>query len=90
MSSELIAIISVGVAFLSVGVAVLGLMWMIRRDMLNGQVTLRSEMRDGFASQSRQIAEQGRQIAALGQRMAHLEGLLEGLREAFRREPQAT
>ena len=83
MSSELIAIISVGVAFL-------GLMWMIRRDMLNGQVTLRSEMREGFESQSRQIAEQGRQIAALGQRMAHLEGLLEGLRESFRREAQAT
>ncbi len=90
MSSELIAIISVGVAFMSVGVAFLGLLWTIRRDMLNGQVTLRSEMRDGFASQSRQIAEQGRQIATLGQRMAHLEGLLEGLRESFRREPQAT
>ncbi len=41
-------------------------------------VTLRTDI----AKLSANLEDQGRQIAALRERMAHLEGLLEGLREA--------
>ena len=72
MSPEIIAIVSVGVALAGL--------------VLTGQRTLRVEL----AAQRQEIAtlrkDIGEEIAALRERMAHLEGLLEGLREAITRE----
>ena len=73
MSTELIAI-------LGVGVALAGL-------MLNGQYTLRAETQAEFQAVRTEMREefkaQRKDINGLLGRMAHLEGLLEGLREAI-------
>ena len=72
MSPEIVAIASVGVALAGL--------------ILTGQRAIRAEQ----AAQRREIAtlrkDIGEEIAALRERMAHLEGLLEGLREAITRE----
>lgn len=70
------------VAIASVGVALAGL-------ILTGQRAMRAEL----AAQRQEIAtlrkDIGEEVAALRERMAHLEGLLEGLREAITRERAA-
>jgi len=74
--TELIAIVGTGVAVASVVVA--------------GQRAMRAEVRDCFAAVDTRLADMGTRLAAVGhqqgelrERMAHLEGLLDGLREAI-------
>ena len=76
MSMELIAIISVGV--------------MLAGLILNGQHNLRKEMQAKFKAVHEDISALREEINGLREeinglreRMAHLEGLLEGLREAI-------
>ena len=75
MSPELIAIVSVGVALAGI--------------ILTSQRTILTDL----AAQRQEIATLRKDIsdgiAALRERMAHLEGLLEGLREAITRERAA-
>ena len=66
------------IAVVSVGVALAGL-------ILTGQRTIRADL----ASQRQGIAALREGFAALHERMAHLDGLLEGLREAITRERAA-
>ncbi len=74
--TELITIIGTGVAVASVVVA--------------GQRGMRAEMRDRFAAVDTRLAAMDTRLAAvehqqgeLWERMAHLEGLLDGLRKAI-------
>ena len=84
MSVELISVL---IAVVAVGVALAGL-------ILTGQRAVRSELADQrrgfgaeFAAQRKEFGERftalEQQIAELRERMAHLEGLLDGLREAI-------
>ena len=76
MSMELIALIGIGVTIISVGVALAAL-------ILNTQRNLRADMqaqRDETTAEFKALREV---IINLLERMAHLEGLLEGLREAI-------
>ena len=63
------------IAIVSVGVALAGL-------ILTGQRTIRVEL----AAQRQEIAALREDFTSLREWMAHLEGLLEGLREALTRE----
>lgn len=75
MSQELIAIIGFGIVLLGQGA------WHIRS--INGRID-RSDKRmdDSFSQVSDDFSDQAKQIGGLRERMAHLEGLLEGLKEA--------
>ncbi len=82
MSPEMIAIASVGAALAGL--------------ILTGQRAIRTELatqRQEIATLRKDIGEEVTalrgEIAALRERMAHLEGLLEGLREAITRERAA-
>ena len=66
------------IAVASVGVALAGL-------ILTGQRAIRTEL----AAQRQDIVALREGFAALRERMAHLAGLLEGLREAITRERAA-
>ena len=66
------------IAIVSVGVALAGL-------ILTGQ----RAMRQDFAALREDFAALRQDFAALCERLAHLEGLLEGLREAITRERAA-
>ncbi len=66
------------IAIVSVGVALAGI-------ILTGQRAIRAEQ----AVQRQEIAALREDFATLRERMAHLEGLLEGLREAITRERAA-
>ena len=75
MSPELIAIASVGVALAGL--------------ILTGQRTIRTELaaqRQEIAALRDDLTALREDFAVLRERMAHLEGLLEGLREAITRE----
>ena len=76
MSGEIIAIVSA-----STGMAALmiGLFAWLRSDMIKGEERLRGDVKQ---VESRLGAVES-QIGELRERMAHLEGLLEGLREAI-------
>ena len=65
MTMELIAFITVGIAIITVGVGLAGL-------ILNGQRNQREDMKSVQ-----------KEITGLRERMAHLEGLLEGLRDVI-------
>lgn len=65
MTMELIALITVGVAIITVGIGLAGL-------ILNGQRNQREDMKSVQ-----------KEITGLRERMAHLEGLLEGLRDVI-------
>lgn len=91
MSGEIIAIITVGVALAGLNLASFRA---LRSEMRSGFGSLRSEMRSGFGSlRSEMGSENGSlrselvairaEITALRERMAHLDGLLGGLREAI-------
>ena len=80
MSTELIAIISVGVALAGLFMTAGGLMLTIHHNS-------RKEMRDEFKTQraetQAEFKAQREIITNLLERMARVEGLLEGLREVF-------
>lgn len=67
--TELIATIGTGVAVASVVVA--------------GQRGIRAELRDRFTAVDARLTAIERQHGELRERIAHLEGLLDGLREAI-------
>ena len=71
-------IISLGSLILTVSLGLAGLILFQSR-------SIRSELR----AAARERGELQRQIGELRERMAHLEGLLEGLREAITRQPVA-
>ena len=80
MSVELISVL---IAVVAVGVTLAGL-------MLTGQRAIRAELakqRREMTNLRKEFGERftalGQQIAKLRERMAHLEGLLDGLREAI-------
>ena len=78
MSPEFIAIVSVGMTLAGL--------------ILTGQRAMRQEiatLREDFAALRQDFAALREDFAALCERMAHLEGLLEGLREAITRERAA-
>ena len=76
MSMELIALIGIGVTIISVGVALAAL-------ILNTQRNLRADMQAQRDEAKAEFKAQREVIINLLERMAHLEGLLEGLREAI-------
>ncbi len=76
MSQELIAIIGFGITVLGHGV------W-FSRTIGARMDSLENDVRDGFGQVSDDFASQSESIMTLRERMAHLEGLLEGLREAI-------
>ena len=87
MSIELIALIGIGVRLITIGIALATL-------ILNTQRNLRADMRAEFKvvradmQAQREVTKaefkaQREAIMSLLERMAHLEGLLEGLREAI-------
>lgn len=69
MTPEMWTIIGVGIALASL--------------ILAGQRSLRTELSDVRKHIGDQAAELRNDVAGLRERMAHLEGLLEGLREAI-------
>ncbi len=69
MSTELIAIISIGVTLAGL--------------ILNGQRTQRAEMRSQREEMQAEFKTTRAAIGELRERMAHLEGLVEGLRDAL-------
>ena len=76
MSMELIALMGIGVTIISVGVALAALILTTQRNLRTDMQAQREETKTEFKAQ-REI------IISLLERMAHLEGLLEGLREAI-------
>ena len=73
MSVELISVL---IAVLAVGATLAGL-------MLSGQRAIRAELATQRKEFSERFTALEQQIAELRERMAHLEGLLDGLREAI-------
>lgn len=84
MSGEIIAIVSVGVGL---AVLLVGLFAWLRSDMVKSEERLRQDIKQVESRLDGRItALESRvdtQIGELRERMAHLEGLLEGLREAI-------
>ena len=76
MSTELIAILGVGVTMIGVGVAIVGV-------ILNGQRSQRADIKDLRKESQAEFKATREEIGGLRERMAHLEGLIEGLREAI-------
>ena len=69
MSTELIAILGVGVTIVGV--------------ILNGQRSQRADIKDLRKETQAEFKATRKEIGGLRERMAHLEGLIEGLREAI-------
>ena len=82
MSGEVIAIIAVGITLAGLNLTSFR---SLRAEMRSEIGSLRAEMRSEIGSLRKEIAGIGAAITALRERMAHLEGLLEGLREAITR-----
>ena len=76
MSMELITLIGIGVALATL---ILNTQRNLRADMQ----ALQNEMRAEFKAVRAEMQSQREAIISLLERMAHLEGLLEGLREAI-------
>ena len=76
MSMELIALIGIGVTVISTGVALAALILNTQRNQREEIKNLREETQSGFKALRDEII-------SLRERVAHLEGLLEGLREAI-------
>ena len=76
MTPELIAIVMVGVALAGVGVALAGVILTSIRGVRQDMARLESRLDGKIDALSAQLGE-------LRERMAHLEGLMEGLREAI-------
>ena len=76
MSMEVITIVSLGLTIVTVGIMLAGL-------ILHGQRTQRADikaLREETQSEFKAVQEE---IGGLRERMAHLEGLIDGLREAI-------
>ena len=96
MTGQLIAIVTVGVGLAGLLVALFA--W-LRSDMMKGEERLRQDMKQGEGRLEARIngvrgevngvrgevAETRTEVSQLRERMAHLEGLLEGLRAAVTR-----
>ena len=76
MTPEIIAIVTVGVALAGVGAALAGVILTSIRGVRQDMARLESRL-DG------KIDALSAQLGKLRERMAHLEGLMEGLREAI-------
>ena len=76
MTPEIIAIVTVGVALAGVGVALAGVILTSIRGVRQDMARLESRLDGKIDALSAQLGE-------LRERMAHLEGLMEGLREAI-------
>ena len=95
MSTELIAICSIGVTGIGVGIALARLILRslreLREDMQAEIKSLRSEMQAGFKGQGEAIDRLRADVNNLLGRVAYIEGLLEGMRqthiEAVAEEP---
>ena len=91
MTPELIAIVTVGVALAGVGVALAGVILTsirgVRQDMarlesrLDGKIDALGSRLDGKIAALE--SSMNTQLGELRERMAHLEGLMDGLREAI-------
>ena len=76
MSGEVIAIVTVGVAFAGV---LVGLFAWLRQDL----TPLRTELRDNIRQLADRVGRLEERVARIEHSQAKLEGLLEGLREAI-------
>ena len=76
MTPEIIAIVTVGVALAGVGAALAGVILTSIRGVRQDMARLESRLDGKIDALSAQLGE-------LRERMAHLEGLMEGLREAI-------
>ena len=76
MNAEIITIVTVGVALAGVGAALAGVILTSIRGVRQDMVRLESRLDGKIDALSAQLGE-------LRERMAHLEGLMEGLREAI-------
>ena len=76
MNAEIIAIVTVGVALAGVGAALAGVILTSIRGVRQDMARLESRLDGKIDALSAQLGE-------LRERMAHLEGLMEGLREAI-------
>ena len=76
MTPEIIAIVTVGVALAGVGAALAGVILTSIRGVRQDMVRLESRLDGKIDALSAQLGE-------LRERLAHLEGLMEGLREAI-------
>ena len=76
MSTELIAILGVGITIVGVGVTIVGV-------ILNGQRSQRADIKDLRKETQAEFKATREEIGGLRERMAHLEGLIESLREAI-------
>ena len=83
MSMELIALIGIGVTVISIGVALAALILNTQRNLRSDMQAQREETRAEFKAVRVEMQTQREAIISLLERMAHLEGLLEGLREAI-------
>ena len=87
MTPELIAIVTVGVALAGVGVALAGVILTSIRGVRQDMARLESRLDGRIVALESRVEEQFNklrgEIGELRERMAHLEGLLEGLREAI-------
>lgn len=85
MSGEIIAIVTVG---LTLAGLLVGLFAWLRADMIKGEERLRADIVKGEERLESQIngvrgevVETRAEVSQLRERMAHLEGLLEGIRD---------
>ena len=87
MSMELIALMGIGVTIISVGIALAALILTTQRNLRTDMQAQREETKAEFMAQREEtqaeFKAQREIIISLLERMAHLEGLLEGLREAI-------
>ena len=83
MSMELIALIGIGVTVISIGVVLATLILNTQRNLRADMQAQREETRAEFKAVRAEMQAQREAIISLLERMAHLEGLLEGLREAI-------
>ena len=83
MNAEIIAIVTVGVALAGVGGALAGVILTSIRGVRQDMARLESRLDGKIDALSAQLGE-------LRERMAHLEGLMEGLREAIVGRAQAS
>ena len=83
MNAEIIAIVTVGVALAGVGAALAGVILTSIRGVRQDMARLESRLDGKIDALSAQLGE-------LRERMAHLEGLMEGLRESIVGRAQAS